>query len=78
MLCKDTVRLLYRLDRNFTWESGLKVSEDLVFYDDRGSEFLLRYIYWFAVRLFGCFVWRGKRVVRKWHGKVMPLSQLLP
>ena len=163
MLCKDTVRWLYRLDRNFTWQSGLNVSEDLVFYDGKGkvrliietdgrltvtqgyawngcspkiyfldllfgmpdgavykptgkpktyfasmvhdalyqflgtgtpisraqadrcflrlmreSQFVLRHVYWFAVRVFGCFVWRGKRVVRKWHGKVMSLPQLLP
>jgi len=163
MLCKDTVRWLYRLDRNFTWQSGLKVSEYLVFCDGKGkvrliietdglltvtrgyawngcspkicfldlllgtpdgavyrptekpktyfasmvhdalyqfldtgtpisrakadrcflrlmreSQFVLRHVYWSAVRLFGCFVWRGKRVVRKWHGKVMSLPQLLP
>jgi hypothetical protein len=163
MLCKDTVRWLYRLDRNFTWQSGLKVSEDFVFYDGKGkvrliietdgrltvtrgyawngcspkicfldlllgtpdgavyrptgkpktyfasmvhdalyqflgtgtpisraqadrcflqlmreSQFVLGHVYWFAVRVFGCFVWRGKRVVRKWQGKVVSLPQLLP
>ncbi|MDY6791983.1 MAG: DUF1353 domain-containing protein [Thermodesulfobacteriota bacterium] len=39
------------------------------------SEFMLRYLYWFAVRLFGCLVWRGKKIVRKWDGEVMPVKQ---
>ena len=161
MLCKNTVRWTYRLDHNFTWDSGLMVDEDLVFRDGSGkvrliievggrltvtrgyawngcspkicfldillgtpdgaiygptekpktyfasmvhdalyqflctktpitrtqaddcflrlmaeSTFVLRHVYWFAVRVFGCFVWRGKRIVRKWHGDVMSVKHL--
>lgn len=37
MLCRNTVPWLYRLEQNFTWESGLPVSEDLVFRDRKGK-----------------------------------------
>ncbi len=35
------------------------------------SQFVLRHAYWLAVRVFGWFVWRGKKRVRKWHGRVV-------
>lgn len=37
MMCENTVRWLYRLDRSFTWHSCLTVSEDLVFHDKGGK-----------------------------------------
>ena len=158
MMCRNTVRWLYRIDEGFTWESGLSVNDDLVFKDSKGkvrlvieaggrltitrgyawngcspkfcvldilvgtpdgavdrrtgrpktyfasmvhdalyqfldtespitrrqadacflklmgeSDFALRHLYWLAVRVFGCFVWRGKKKVRKWHGKAVSI-----
>jgi hypothetical protein len=37
MLCRNTVAWLYRLDRNFTWDSALPVAEDLVCRDSDGK-----------------------------------------
>ncbi len=37
MTCKNSVRWLYRLERNFTWQSGHPISQDLVFRDKQGS-----------------------------------------
>jgi hypothetical protein len=37
MACKNSVRWLYRLERNFTWESGHAISQDLVFRDKNGT-----------------------------------------
>lgn len=34
--CKNSVRWLYKLERNLTWESGHPVPEDLVFRDKSG------------------------------------------
>lgn len=36
MMCKNSVRWLYRLERNFTWHSGHAIPEDLVFRDKSG------------------------------------------
>jgi len=36
MLCRNAVDWLYRLDRTFTWESGLVVPHDLAFRDKQG------------------------------------------
>lgn len=41
------------------------------------SDFSLRYIYWAAVRVFGCFVWLGKRYKRIWGGKTLYINSLL-
>lgn len=163
MMCRNAVEWLYRLERNYTWDSPLRVGEDLVFRDEKNtvrliieadgkltvmkgytwngcspkfclldlcvgtpdgvvhektgrpktyyasmvhdalyqflrtgspvkrsqadtcflmlmgkSEFLLRYVYWIAVRLFGWLVWGGKRVVRKWRGEVVPAKAFMP
>ena len=40
------------------------------------SHFRLRYIYWLAVRLFGRFVWHGKRVKRRWDGRRLLIGDL--
>jgi hypothetical protein len=37
MMCRGTVRWLYRLDAKFSWESRLTVNEDLVFRDEKGK-----------------------------------------
>jgi hypothetical protein len=37
MLCKDGVAWLYRLERNFTWDSDHRVPQDLVFRDKDGT-----------------------------------------
>lgn len=37
MLCKNGVSWLYRLERNYTWESGRRLREDLVFRDRKGK-----------------------------------------
>ncbi len=37
MLCCNIVPWLYRLDRSFTWKSGLPVDQDLVFRDRKGK-----------------------------------------
>ena len=36
-MCRNSVRWLYRLERNFTWESSHPVSDDLVFRDKKGA-----------------------------------------
>lgn len=36
-MCRKTVKWVYRLDRTFVWESGLPVTEDLVFKDAKGK-----------------------------------------
>ncbi|MBI5584548.1 MAG: hypothetical protein HY892_12070 [Deltaproteobacteria bacterium] len=161
MMCRNTVRWLYRIDRSYSWESGLEVSQDLVFRDAEGkvrlvvevggrltvmagyawngcspkvcvldilvgtpdgavhertgkpktyfasmvhdalyqfldaespitrvqadgcffrlmaeSDFVLRHLYWLAVRAFGRLVWQGKKTVRKWRGEVVPIPLL--
>lgn len=153
MLCKNGVRWLYRAEASFSWESGIAVPADQVFFDSGGkvrliiettgritvtrgyawngcspkicvldlligtpdgvvsaatgrpktyfasmvhdalyqflragspitraqadrcflrlmadSEFALRHVYWLAVRAVGWFVWRGKRITRRWAG----------
>jgi len=163
MMCRNAVQWLYRLEKNYAWDSPLRVSEDLVFQDDKNkvrliieangkltvmkgytwngcspkfclldlcmgtpdgvvyektgrpktyyaslvhdalyqflrkgtpikrrkadkcflllmgkSEFLWRYVYWVAVRLFGWLVWGGKQVVRKWRGEVVPAKAFMP
>ena len=35
-MCKNSVRWLYRLERDFDWESGHPVPDDLVFRDKTG------------------------------------------
>ena len=35
-MCKDGVRWVYKLERNFAWESKLRVPEDLAFRDKDG------------------------------------------
>ena len=37
MLCKNSVRWLYRLERSYSWQSGLPFSEDLVYRDASGK-----------------------------------------
>jgi hypothetical protein len=37
MMCRNTVEWLYRLERSFTWESHLPVTEDLAFRDAEGN-----------------------------------------
>lgn len=37
MLCKNSVRWLYRLDRSYSWDSGHQVPKDLVFRDKDGT-----------------------------------------
>ncbi len=37
MLCRKSVRWLYRLERNYSWESRRTVPEDLVFRDSAGK-----------------------------------------
>lgn len=37
MLCRKSVRWVYRLDRSYRWESGRAVPEDFVFRDSRGK-----------------------------------------
>lgn len=37
MWCKDGAAWLYRLERNFTWDSGHSVPKDLVFRDKGGT-----------------------------------------
>lgn len=41
------------------------------------SEFLLRWIYWAAVRTFGWIVWKGKSKLRHWRGKGISINSLL-
>jgi len=36
-MCKNSVKWLYRNPENFSWESGLEISEDLVFRDVSGG-----------------------------------------
>ena len=36
MFCEDSVRWLYRLEENFSWESGLSISQDYAFKDKTG------------------------------------------
>jgi hypothetical protein len=40
------------------------------------SEFVLRHVYWAAVRVFGGFVWQGKKAARNWRGEALPVSAL--
>ena len=37
MMCRNAVKWRYRLDKNYTWDSPLRVSEDLVFRDDKNK-----------------------------------------
>jgi len=37
MFCKDSVTWLYRLERNYSWDSGLHAPKDLVFRDNGGT-----------------------------------------
>jgi len=37
MFCKDSVAWLYRLERSYSWDSGLRVPQDLVFRDKDGT-----------------------------------------
>jgi len=37
MLCKDSVRWLYRAEASFTWDSGIAVPADQVFLDSAGK-----------------------------------------
>lgn len=37
MKCHEGARWLYRLDENFSWDSGHPVGEDLVFRDKKGK-----------------------------------------
>jgi len=37
MFCKNSVRWLYRLEQNFTWESNHPLPEDFVFWDKSGA-----------------------------------------
>ncbi|HEV8400949.1 MAG TPA: hypothetical protein VGQ18_14045 [Gemmatimonadales bacterium] len=41
MFCKDSVTWLYRLERNYSWDSGHQVPHDLVFRDKDGTVRLL-------------------------------------
>jgi hypothetical protein len=155
LFCKNKVSWLFKLEKNYSWESGLHFSSDYVYRDAKGkvrliieadgrvtvtkgyswngcspkvcffdinigtpdgvvhkqtgrpktyyaslvhdalyqfrkvdapysrrqadacflrlmkeSDFLLRYIYWAAVRVFGWIVWLGKKQTRKWKGEV--------
>lgn len=36
MFCRDSVRWLHRLERNFTWDSNHPIPEDLIFRDKTG------------------------------------------
>lgn len=49
-MCKNSVRWLYRLDRNFTWDSRHAIPEDLIFLDRTGAVRLLRGLVWRATR----------------------------
>ena len=53
-------RVYYKHDRNI-----LRLMAD--------SQFVLRFPYWLAVRLFGGLVWRGKKTLRKWRSEVAPV-----
>ena len=37
MLCRKSVRWVYRLDRSYSWESGRALPEDFVFRDSQGK-----------------------------------------
>lgn len=37
MFCKNSVRWLYRLEESYSWESGHRLEEDLVFRDKSGA-----------------------------------------
>lgn len=163
MWCRNSVRWLYRLEHNFTWESRYPIPEDLVFRDKTGvvrliieasgritvtrgyawngcspkfcvfdlligtpegvvhastgkpktyfaslihdalyqflpdglplrrhhadkfflvllaeSDFVLRWLYWGAVRLFGGLIWRATRLKRKTRGTRDRVAELLP
>jgi hypothetical protein len=41
------------------------------------SDFLLRHVYWAAVRLGGRFVWGAKRATRKWRGHRELVAELI-
>jgi hypothetical protein len=156
MKCVDTVKWIYRNEKNYTWNSKLKVDKDYVFRDKKGkirlvietsgkltvmkgyswdgcspkfcildimigtpdgavyaptgkpktyfasmvhdalyqfldaeapitreqadrcflelmeeSKFVLRGLYWSAVRLLGHLVWHQKRKIRQWRGKAI-------
>lgn len=36
-MCKNSVEWLYRADTAFSWDSGLAIDDDRVFYDERGT-----------------------------------------
>lgn len=36
-MCRNSVKWLYRLDGNYSWQSPFKVDEDHAFFDDRGK-----------------------------------------
>ena len=36
-MCKNSVRWLYRLEQSFSWQSGLPIGEDSVFFDSSGK-----------------------------------------
>jgi hypothetical protein len=42
------------------------------------SEFILRNIYWSAVRIFGRLVWHRKKQIRQWHGDAIPVQAFYP
>ena len=162
MFCKNSVKWLYRLDRNYSWESGYNIPEDRIFLDSSGkvrlvlekgglitvtrgyswngcspkmcfvdlligtpegvvhavtgrpktyyasmvhdalyqflktgssltrkqadeaflrlmgeSDFIWRWIYWAAVRVLGCLVWKGKSKRRKWRGHGVSFDSLM-
>ena len=41
------------------------------------SEFFLRWMYWAAVRAFGCLVWTAKSKRRHWRGRGVSVSSLM-
>jgi len=41
------------------------------------SEFLLRWVYWAAVRAFGWLVWKAKNKRRRWRGRGVSTSSLM-
>jgi hypothetical protein len=36
-MCRNGVAWLYRVDKSFTWDSGLEIAEDRIFLDARGK-----------------------------------------
>jgi len=84
-MCRNSVKWLYRADESFSWESGLEADSpvnrrqaDACFLRlMEESEFMLRYLYWAAVRLFGWLVYGAKKTKRGWQGSGSPVGDLI-